>query len=536
MPRAEDIDRRTFLQYGGTAAVAASSVALAGCPADEPADDVDDTDDDVDDTDDGVDDDVDEEEFHVTVTQGPLTDTLDPVGDNSTPVYNIIDQAYEPFLYRDRDGAIIERIVTDWERVGDNEVRLEVRDGVTFHSGNEMTPEDVAYSINRANDPDVSAVAGVIGAIEEARVEDGAVHLDLEQVEPVIFRNLTAFGRVVEQAWVEDNDGDIDTIMNGTGPYELEEFVDDTRVVYDRFDDYWGEAPEPDGGTYNSAAEDSTRIDRLLAGESDIITAVPPGDIPEIDDADDVSSEFIASIRCVFLVHNDSIPPFDSREFRQAMNYAVDVEAIIDSILFEFGQATSQPTLEGHVGHNPDLEPYPYDPEQAEQLIDESGYADEEITLHTPVGRYVRDADVAETAAGMIDDLPNVTCDVERRDFGALVGELLDPDPETAPAYYLIGWGNPTLDANYTVGPWMGFDGIWRFFHNDELSDLMHQANEEADDEAREELLQEANRIAHEEAAWTFLHQEYSIYGTSDRIEWEAREDEDVLLEHVHRA
>lgn len=155
-----DVDRRSFLKFTGTAA-AGATVALSGCLGNGDDDD--------------DDDDADPTLEEVTVTQGTLTETLDPIAENATPVYNIVDQAYEPFLYRDRDGRPIERIVTEWNREDDNTVRLEVRDDVQFHSGSELTASDVAYSINRANGnfDHGSDVAQVIGDIDEAVVDDG---------------------------------------------------------------------------------------------------------------------------------------------------------------------------------------------------------------------------------------------------------------------------------------------------------------------------------------------------------------------------
>jgi peptide/nickel transport system substrate-binding protein len=509
----EDFDRRSFLQYGGAAAATAASVGLAGCPTDGNGDGTDD--------------------FEVTVTQGNLTGTLDPTGDLATPHLNIISQAYEPFLYRDADGKPIELIVSDWERTGDNQVTLTVRDDVTFHSGNDMTPEDVAFSIERANESE--DFGGPLGDISEANVEDGDVVVELNRVEPAIFRQLSTFGFVMEQAWVEEND--VATNMNGTGPYELDEFVEDTRVTFTRFDDYWGETPDVSGGEFNAAPEDSARIDRLIGGDTDLIVNVPPNDITEIRDSDGVDTEFVPSTRIIFLVHNDVKEPFDSEAFRQAMNYAVDVDSIINSILNEFGDKTAQPTLPGHTGHNPDVEPYPYDPDEAEQLVEDSGYAGTEITLHTPTGRYLRDVDIAETAAAQIDELPNVTCDVERRTFAELVGEIATPDPQDAPAFYLIGWGNPTFDANYTLNPFMAAEeGPFRYFHDEEIATLVRDANNMPDGEERTSKLQEANRLANEKAAWTYLHQQYSIYGTSDRIDWSARQDEDIHFQHMDRA
>ncbi|QLD85583.1 peptide ABC transporter substrate-binding protein [Natronomonas halophila] len=533
----DDVDRRTFLQYGGAAAATAASVGLAGCgdsgngngngngdgETDTPTPSgaeaelreydgelpEDPTREQVLQHANGVsnelapwvflhqqysiygvnndlewtaraDEDINVKEIstqrdEITITQGQLAPTLDPVGDNSTSTYNVIDQGYEPFLYRDRDGRPIALIVTDWERTSEQEVRLTIRDDVTFHNGDGMTAEDVAYSINRANNPDVSDVASTIGDINEASEVDGDVVLDLNSLEPAIFRNLTAFGRVVEKSWVNDNDGEIADVMNGTGPYELDEYVDDTRVAYTQFDDYWGETPDPQSVTFTAIPENGPRVDALIAGDTDLIVNVRPNDIPDVQEAEGVRYEDTPSTRLIFLVMNDAFEPFDSQEFRQAMNFAVDVESIINNILNEFGDQTSQPTLPGHNGHNPDVDPYPHDPARAEALVEESGHAGAELELHVPRGRYLRDVDIAEACASQIDELENVSCEVNRREFANLVSELVAEQSES-PAFFLIGWGNPTLDANYAMGPWFT-EGAFQHFNNQELADLLEQAN-----------------------------------------------------------
>lgn len=429
----------------------------------------------------------------ITITQGTFVTALAPHNHNDTPTHNVVDHAYDPVLYRDEDGRVIEQIATDWNRIDDTTIELEIRDGVTFHSGSELQLSDVAYSINRANG-EGSEVRGVIGAIDEAYVEGDAVRVDLDIVEPAIFRNLTAFGRVMEEEWTEGladdeeyeeraeeveaqqavmNAGE----MNGTGPYELDEFVDDTRVVYTKNEDYWGDEPDIEEVTFNAAPEEGTRVDRLLGGDSDLIVNVDPGDISDIEEEDGVHVDDVASIRSIFIVMNDAHEPFDNLHFRQAMNFAVDVDAIIDTQLAGAGNVTSQPTLEGHFGYNPNVDPYPYDPERADALIEEAGLEGEEITIHTTSGRYLRDMDIADAAAGQIDELEHVDAEAEFRDTGEMFTETLDGDQETSPAIFLIGWGNPTFDANYTMSPWFD-DPVFTHYNDEDIVDLLHQANQ----------------------------------------------------------
>jgi peptide/nickel transport system substrate-binding protein len=526
MPRDTRFERRGFLKFAGASAAAAAS--LSGCIGG-------------DDEEDPLEDDEDQE-LEISVTQGTFATTIDPQDHNDTPTYNVLDQAYEPLLYRDAEGEIIEYLATDYEQVADDHVRFELREGVPFHSGDEMTAEDVAYSINRTVDDEVGIVSpqqdGLSG-IESAEADgEYAVDVFSEGANPAVLANFASFGRIMQQEWTEEYDEGDETITddaNGTGPYQLEEYEEDVSAAFTRFEDYWDGENVGDVGqvTFEYGEESSTRVNGLLAGETDLITDVPPSEAPRIEDEDGMGFEAIGSTRVIFLVMTNDRAPFDSQEFRQAMNYAVDVEGIIDELLEGFGEPTSQPTLEGHAGHAEDVEPYPHDPEQAEQLIEESGHAGEELVLETPTGRYLGDEEIARAAASQIDDLANVSCDLEIRDFGDLTAETLDGDISTSPGFYLIGWGNPTFDANYTLVPWFMPGQASQHFEDDEVTELIEQSESEMDEGAREQQLEEVNALLNELAPWVFLHQQYSIYGISDELEWEPRQDEDILARHI---
>jgi peptide/nickel transport system substrate-binding protein len=517
MPDSES--RRDFLKYAGTAAAAVTTVSVAGCV--------------------GSDDDGGGSTLEsVTVTQGAFPDNLDPVKDNSTPTYNVIDQAYEPFLYREEEtGEPIARVMDEFERIDDSTVELELRDGVTFHNGDDCTTEDIAFSINRANNPDVSEVAAVIGAIDQATaVDDTTVEISLNAAVPTIFRNLGAFGRVTQQSFIEDDSIDATTNIRGTGPYQLNDNEEGTFVEYEIYEDYWGDQPDIQTVRFDGRSEPGARVDALEAGESDVISAVPPTEMSGLRDADGSLAESVPSIRSIFLVMNDIKEPFTNLQFRRAMNYAVDVQAIIDNVLEGFGNQTAQPTLEGQQGHNPDIEPYPFDPDQAETLVEESGFAGAEITVDVPVGRYVGGVNVAETAAGQIDNLSNVSCSASRRDFGTLVGEIFAPEQNAAPAFYLIGWGVPTLDADYAMRDWFGPDANSKMANDEEIENLLEEASNTTNSEDRIDLLQQANARAHDQAYRVFLHQQFSLYGVDDRISWDPRSDEDILVEEMSGA
>jgi peptide/nickel transport system substrate-binding protein len=417
----------------------------------------------------------------VTITQSQMDSGLDPHDHRETPTDNIVRQAYEGLLGRDREGRVVEALATGYERVEEGQVQFELRSGVTFHSGDSLTVEDVVFSVDRIVDPESGdlespqndQLAGVTGAEPG---DDGTVLVNSDGINPVVFALFATYGQIVNKSWIESNDSAaINSEMDGTGPFQLAEYEQDVEVVFESYGDYWDDEPPTDELTITSAEEASTRVNQLLSGETDIVVNVPPQDISRIRDSDDAEISAVPSTRVIYnaMVYNQE--PFDEPDFRRGMNYAIDLESIIDNVLSGFADPTGQPTLEGFVGYNPDVDPYPYDPDEAESLVEASGYADAEIELHTPVGRYLKDVEIAQAVAGYIDDLSNVSCEVNQRDFGKLVGELLDDDMST-PRFYLIGWGNATFDASQTIIPLLTTDGALTSYSNEEVDRLIDEA------------------------------------------------------------
>lgn len=537
------LDRRTYLQYAGAAAVTAS---FAGCISGE--DELTETetqteakDEQTTETEDDAGQDQDGE-FEVRITQGQMDSGLDPQDHRETNTDVIVMQAYEGTLDRDPEGQVIEGLATDWERVDEGTVRLQIREDVTFHSGDALTPSDVAFSINRIVKEDVGGLASPqsdqLAGITEATVVDGerAVDVHSDGVNPIVFGLLATYGDIMQQSWVEDREsGEINTEMNGTGPFKLDSYVEDERIELSRFEEYWQGPADADRVTFTAASESSTRVNQLENGETDIIVNVPPQDAGRLEQNEGTRVEAVPSTRVIFNAMRYDVEPFSSEQFRQAMNYAVDLESIIENVISGFADPTGQPTLEGFTGYNPDVDIYPYDPDQAESLVEESGHAGVEIELHTPVGRYLKDLEIAQAVASFIDDLPNVSCRAQQRDFSSLVDELLTGNIEDKPHFYLIGWGNAAFDASQTIIPLLTTDGALTSYSDDEVDELMAQSQDEADDETREQQLREANQLINERAPWIFLNRQYSVYGVNDSLDWQARRDEAIRAYAVSR-
>ncbi|WP_433624996.1 ABC transporter substrate-binding protein [Halomicrococcus sp. NG-SE-24] len=516
------VSRRSYLKFAGGAA---ASAALAGCTGGnqdgngttttgggggEPP-----------------------ENFQVTITQGQMPSTLDPHNHRETTTDNVILQTYEGLLARDAKGKIISKLATEHERVERGTVKFTIREGVTFHNGDELTPEDVAFSINRIVKPDTGGLkspqrdqlAGVTGA----EVVDGerAVRVNSEGINPVVFSLFASYCDVMQKSWVQNTD-QIAKKMNGTGPFELQNYNESVRVVFQRYGDYWRDPADVSELTFEAAKESSTRVNQLLNGETDIVVNVPPQSAGRVKNSNGARIAPVPSTRIIYNAMRYDVEPFSSQKFRRALNLAIDLPSIIENILSGFADPTGQPTLEGFNGYNGNVDPYPANKQKAQRLVEESGHAGASITLHTPVGRYLKDVEVAQAVSRQIDQLNNVSCSVQQRDFTSLAGELTDGDIETGPNFYLIGWGNATFDASQTIIPLLTTDGALTSYSNDRVDRLMQEAQNMSDGDQRKQKLQQANKILHDQAPWIFLNRQYSVYGVNQELQWKPRRDERI--------
>lgn len=538
-----NIPRRRVLNALGSGTVAATA-GLAGCLGggengsddDEPADGNGNGNDDGNEN--GDEDGTGEqserlEEVNITVPAS--FDPADPHDSTLISMSSVSMHAYEGLLARSGSGELQSRLATDWERIEPGQFRFELRDDVVFHNGNEFTADDVAYSIHRIIDDDVSIQSprsDTLGGIVDVDiVDDYTVDVISDGLNTSIESAFASYlGLIVQdEEWVEENDEEyVASHMNGTGPFELVEFDEDEIAVFEPFEDYWGDDPlDVERVSITFTGESSTRVNQLLAGEAHIVESVGPEDIPNVQDDENVRIETAPSSRVMALFMDTRQDPWSSREFREAINYAIDVEGYIDNIMNGFAEVSTQPILPEMFGYDPDIEPWPYDPERAEELIDESGHDGVELELTIGTGRYILGVEIANAIAGNIDELPNVSCEVNPIDWSTFSTQYMDTQPEEMD-FFFVGYGHPSFDGTQTIGEFVINRRRSRYFEDgiDEIESLYEESFETEDDDDREALLQEASRTLVDDAGWGFLHQQHSIVGVSDLLEWEMRNDE----------
>ncbi|HLV12400.1 MAG TPA: ABC transporter substrate-binding protein, partial [Trueperaceae bacterium] len=274
-----------------------------------------------------------QETFRIAI--GVDADSLDPVQGTTTTIDNIIDYMAQTLIGIDETGALVPLLATEWSTSEDGlTMDLTLREGVVFHDGTPLTADVVVWNFERLLDPNVNVPRrGPYAPIESVEaVDELHVRLHLSQPAPYMAGALTqTTAALVSPASVdlEGNSYENITHLVGTGPYTFTSRSFGERIVVTRFEDYWGEKPYYDEVVFHIVPEATTRESLLLSGQVDMIILPPASDIPALEANPAVEVVFGPSNRTIFIVINTSKPPLDDARVRQALNYAVDKEAIV---------------------------------------------------------------------------------------------------------------------------------------------------------------------------------------------------------------
>ncbi len=502
------------------------ALIIGGCaPAVEdvvdPVDDVDDVDDvDV----------VDGQNLVIAI--GAEAENLDPLKMMSAPAATVAEHMVENLIYLAEDGTLQPALAESWEPSEDGlSWFLNLRQGVSFHDGTPFNAEAVKYNLDRFiakgdfEGEEEAVFAFLLGRVIEVEVVDEyTVQIYLDDVFAPIASHLShSFIGMHSPASLEALDaGEYVEEPVGTGPFKFVAWDRGEKLVMEKNDDYWGDAPQLDSVTFMFVPEAGSRVIMLETGEVHAIMAVPPTDIDRLEAEEDIDVVFQNSVRVIYIGFNLERDLFKDVKVRQALNYAIDKEAIISTIFQGVGEPSSAPIVPAIFGYT-QVGPYDYDPDKARELLAEAGYADGfDIELYHPTGRYPQDATVTEAVQAMLAEV-GINASLTTYDWGTYLDTVIVPPDDAEHDAYMLGWGTVTLDADYGLyalfhsSQWPPANNV-SYYANDEVDALLDEARVTPDRAVRQGLYLEAIEIIWDDAPWIFLHNEGQVNAVRSNV------------------
>jgi peptide/nickel transport system substrate-binding protein len=463
------------------------------------------------------------------------THGIDPQRHVGTIAENQLRHMYEPLIMLERDLTTLSPVLaTSWERIDDLTVRFELREGVEYHNGEPFNAEAVRYSVLRPlSDETPGDARGTYTIIEDVEVVDEyTVDVITSAPDPALLSRMTGFHMtMVAPEWAAQGPDVVSSEANGTGPYRFVSWAPEEDLVMEANEDYWGEVPDIQRVRLTTIVEQATRVAALRAGDVHVAKDMPPEEVEDINASGRARALRAVSNRVPFYFITVEIEPFNDPLVRQAINYAANVDGVIETILLGNANRVATMLPIWAVGYDPSLEPYPHDPERARELLEEAGYPDGiDIQLWHIEGRYMKDREVAEAMASEM-AAANIRCTTELRE-AATITEM--QQAKETPGLIFASWGNWIFDADNTFIPLLGcrdaedrdFDWTRPYGCNPELEELMQEARTELDEERRFEIYAEIQQYIYDEAVCLFMYQLVDIFGVDNWVDWGPRHDE----------
>ncbi len=498
--------------------------------------------------------------------QGDLK-VLDPYSLNETFTLGTLGNVYEGLIRRGPELEILPALAERWEIVEPTRWRFHLRQGVKFHNGNDFTADDVVFSATRVRHQNSDLKARIAPEVEVVKVDDHTVDFVLPGPNPILHYEWDTWG-IMDKEWSEANDSAAPVSAsdtnpnfaalnaNGTGPFRIVSHQAGVKTVFEANPDWWDDANKKHNlqtVELNTIASDATRVAALLSGEMDMVYPAPVQDIARIKANDGTDALTGPELRTIFLgfdqmrdeLRASSVSgknPFKDKRVRQAFYQAIDINAIRDKVMRELATPSALMISPYLFSRSGEFERYPLDVDGAKALMAEAGYPDGfEVSMDCPNDRYVNDEAICQAAAAMLAKI-GVRIDLNAQPKAQYFAKVLQSGGFDT-SFYLLGWTPGSFDSWNVLKNLMNCrdeQGNGSAFNlggycNPRVDDLTAQILEENDATARDALIAEAFRIAHDDVAYIPLHQQGLAWGVRDNISLVQRADNQLMMYHVRK-
>lgn len=437
----------------------------------------------------------------LTVAIGSDPSSLDAQGKNDSASTTVKHQIYDTLLKQGKDGPEA-GLVESWEHKDDTTLLLKVRKNVKFHNGNPLKADDILFSISRAFDSSFANWMVATVDIPSCKVVDEyTVEVKLSRPTGALLSQL-CFLYVVDKETVEGGTNLEETPI-GTGPFVFDKWYRSDRIELSTNADYWGTVAPFKKLTMRVISEASSRAMEIEAGGVDIATLIANNDIEGLKSNKDVQVMSTASYSNTFIGLNCLEGPFTSKELRQAVNYALDRQAIVKAIYGNSATVANGPIAPTIWGYNPDVKGYTRDVAKAKELMAQAGYPNGlEITM--TVSDSTERVDIATMVQNQLKEI-GITVKVNTFENATYLDGIINADYEM----FVLGWVTNTGDADYGMyEPFYTGMPTWANtaqYSNPEVDALLDIGQQSTDPSVRLDAYYKAQEMIVDDAPWVFL-------------------------------
>tara|TARA_B100000686_G_scaffold50425_1_gene54137 strand:- start:9822 stop:11345 length:1524 start_codon:yes stop_codon:yes gene_type:complete len=437
---------------------------------------------------------------------------------------------FDNLIFRTKDGKLVPKLAKSYRQINSTLWEFKLQTGVKFSNGEDMDAHAVKFSLERIVNPKLkSRQISYFRNIKKVEVVDKyTARVHLKKRDMFFLPPLSQYGQIVPPKYYSGKSKKhLARNPVGSGPYILKKWKGKYQFHYEAVSNYWDKRYLPQIKTVivNIIPEPTTRMAALVAGDVDFADSVSPQLITMAKANPQIQVVAVPSSRTCYLypiIKKGS--PWENVKVRQAVNYALDKDALVNTVLEGYGRVIPTNVGPDSYGYNPALKPYPYDPAKAKKLLSEAGYGKGISTeIWMPLGRYLKGKAVAEAMVNMLSKV-GIKAKLKVAEWGVVKKRMKARWKPKVKSFLRMGC---RMDSNlhsehmyagtiHSRSTWGGFRGKW-------MDNLIDDARATVDDAKRLKKYQEVNRVIHEKAIMGFLYQQHQVVAKNKRLNYTPR-------------
>ncbi|OFO61567.1 ABC transporter substrate-binding protein [Peptoniphilus sp. HMSC075B08] len=433
---------------------------------------------------------------------------------------NILIQVYDTLVKRNAKGEIVNSLAESIENPDPQTFKIKLREGVKFSNGDPLTVDDVIFTLNRAAETDkFKPFYGKIDKNSYQKEDDLTFSFKLTEPDAAFLSSLSHPAvSILSKAYVEGG-ADLATEPMGTGPFVLDEWIQNDHATFSVNENYWGEKPQIAGIEMKVIPEASQRIIELESGGVDLAYKVDPSEIPNIEENDELKLYRKLDNSVHFIGFNMEKAPFDKKEAREAMVNAIDMNTIFETVYMNSGKLATSPINPNFKYSIADsLETNKVNKDKAKELFAAAGMG-EGTNLSIYTSDNTQRVNVATMMQAQLKEY-GIGLNVERLEWGAFVDALKRQEHNM----FIMSWNPSIVDAHYELfQPFhssnKGQGPNYMYFGNEELDNLMKEGLSTVDEAKRAEIYKRAQELINQEYPWLYICYGETLVAANNRVE-----------------
>lgn len=440
-------------------------------------------------------------------------DTLDPQKTSGTLTFQVVKSFYDTLAEPDATGKIVPALAESWSVSADGLVwTFKLRQGVTFHNGQAFTSKDVKATFDRIkNEAFASPKRNEFAPIKTVSAPDArtVVFTLGAPYAPLLSSLASGWGAILPSGLIESGHN-FGAEPVGTGPFKFTKWVRDNKISMVKNESYWIKGlPKLAGVEFNIVPERAIQIQGLLSGAIEAVEFVDPEDLPVLKANNKVAIKKELTSLIMVMAMNCSRAPFTDLRVRQAVNYAVDKQLVLD-VAYGGGKVGSTFLDTGNAYYTDFSSLYPYNPEKAKQLLKEAGVGNKELTIYV-AQNYPLHVKAAELIQQMLADV-GMNVKLQMVDWSTWLSSVYSGGNYD---FTVIGHTGK-LDPDGTLA---GYGtGKYVKWVNQPVADLLKKAVTISDFDARKKLYTEALETMAKEVPFVYLGTSYRYVATRSNV------------------